>query len=278
MARIGVIGGGFSGAIAAYHVLKSLPAGAEIVVYEPNKDLGRGVAYANLPDHFLLNIPARLLSPFPDDPESFLRWVLDKRAAEARKFQQPDGSYYAPRAWFGTYMCDLLAQQINARRDVTLRHLRAPVRELSAESGRPVAMTDDGACVFDAVVLALGNAPSRPLPVRSGTNGSLSIVQSAWDLGQLPPPPRYARVTIVGTGLTMVDAVTDLVSRGHRGIITCVSRHGLFHNRSAGHNPEFTPPAEPLEKNIRAMTRQVRRWCVSLSETPCGLVTGGRIG
>jgi uncharacterized NAD(P)/FAD-binding protein YdhS len=264
MTSIGIIGGGFSGAIAAYHLLASLPTGSEIMVYEPNKDLGRGVAYADLPDHFLLNVPALLQSPCSDDPESFLRWVL-KRSDEALQYQQWDGAYYVPRAWFGTYMGELVADRVAQRSDISFQHVRAPIIGLRDDGGRPLGVTRDGARIFDAIVLALGNAPPRPLPVCTSNDRTPRVIQSAWELGQLPPPPPDAHIVIVGTGLTMVDAVADLAAKGHKGLITCVSRHGLFHNRSGGHNPEFSPPAEPLERTTRALTRQIRRWC-ELSE------------
>ncbi len=253
---IAIVGGGFSGAIVAYHLLGSLPAGAEIVVYEPDRDLGRGVAYADLPDQFLLNVPALLLGPIVEDQGAFLRWVQANRSAEMETFRQPDGVYFVPRAWFGTFMGDLVRDRAAAFSSVTLTHIRTPVLEVGAEDGQPSVRTVQGWRSFDAIVLATGTAPPRPL----ATSGSKTVpVLSAWDMGRQPVPAPDAHVVIVGTGLTMVDVVSDLVARGHRGRITGVSRHGMFHLRSGGHNPLFVPD-EPLETTTRLLLRQMRRW------------------
>jgi uncharacterized NAD(P)/FAD-binding protein YdhS len=264
MASVGIVGGGFSGAIAAYRLIGTLPSGSEIVIHEPNEDLGRGVAYAEGPDHFLLNVPARQQSPRSEDPEGFLRWML-KQHGDVTRFQQADGAYYVPRSWFGTYMRELVAERAASRRDVLLRHVRTPVVELKIDGAKPVGITRDGERAFDAIVLAIGNAPPRPIPVRTGNGPNPQVIQSAWGLNRMPSPEPDARIVIVGTGLTMVDAVADLAARSHKGPIVSVSRHGLFHQRSGGHNPEFIPPEEPIERTTRALMRQIRRWC-ALSE------------
>jgi uncharacterized NAD(P)/FAD-binding protein YdhS len=262
MTSVGIVGGGFSGAIAAYRLIGTLPAGSEIVIYEPNKDLGRGVAYAEGPDHFLLNVPARQQSPRSEDPEGFLQWLL-KQHGDALRFQQADGAYYVPRSWFGTYMREFLADRAASRRDVPLRHVKTPILELRSDGAKPIGVTREGARTFDAIILALGNAPPRPLPVRGGP--APQVIQSAWDLNQMPQLACDTCVVIVGTGLTMVDAIAELAARGHKGPIVSVSRHGLFHQRCGGHNPEFIPPGEPIERTTLALMRQIRRWC-ALSE------------
>jgi uncharacterized NAD(P)/FAD-binding protein YdhS len=260
MALVGIVGGGFSGAITAYRLIGTLPAGSEIVIHEPNKDLGRGVAYAEGPEHFLLNVPARQQSPCLEDPEGFLRWILERRG-DALRFQQGDGAYYLPRSWFGTYMRELVAEKAASRRDVSLHHLRTPIVALRSDGAKPIGVTRDDARTFDAIVLAIGNAPPRPLPVHAETGSAPQVIQSAWGLNRAPLPSSDARIVIVGTGLTMVDAVADLAARGRKGPLVSVSRHGLFHQRTGGHNPEFIPPEEPLERTTLALMRQIRRWC-----------------
>jgi len=43
-----IIGGGFSGAAAAFHLLRDAPAGLDVILVEPSGQLGRGLAYFNL--------------------------------------------------------------------------------------------------------------------------------------------------------------------------------------------------------------------------------------
>lgn len=260
MASIEIVGGGFSGAIAAYRLIGALPAGSEIVIHEPNEDLGRGVAYSDGPDHFLLNVPARQQSPCAEDPEGFLKWML-ARHGDVSRFQQADGAYFVPRSWFGTYMSELLAERAAARPRVSLRHVRTPITGLRGDGSKLIGLTRNGTRTFDAIVLALGNAPPRPLPILAEEGRAPPVIQSAWEVDTVPLPSADARVVIVGAGLTMVDVVTNLAARGHKGPIVSVSRHGLLHRRSGGHNPEFVPPDEPLGRTALALVRQVRRWC-----------------
>ncbi|HEX8216216.1 MAG TPA: FAD/NAD(P)-binding protein, partial [Allosphingosinicella sp.] len=97
--RAAVIGAGLSGALQALHLLRE---GADRVrLIERARTPGRGVAYGtDRPEH-LLNVPARRMSAFPDDPDHFVRWYAELHGGGAED--------YAPRMIFGDYMQELLA-------------------------------------------------------------------------------------------------------------------------------------------------------------------------
>src|SRR5690606_19960836 len=70
----------------------------------------------------------------------------------------------------------------------------------------------------EAAILATGNeGPSLP-PVPWRYVG--------WSNAPMPDLPPDAPVAIVGTGLSMVDAVVSLLDAGHKGHITAISRRG----------------------------------------------------
>lgn len=258
MAHVGIVGGGLAGAAAGYWLVRLCPGGTTVTVFEPAESLGRGIAYQQAPDHLLLNVPARYLSPVPGDQQHFLRWLIANRIADLFRFREPDGAFFVPRAWFGDYIASMLSDAVKRRRGaVELRHERAAV--LSIEAGeRPGVVTGVGTHAVDHLILTLGVAPPRRLPVRPDT--TCKVVQSAWQLFAEPPFPSAWKVAIVGSGLTMADAVAELSVRGHKGPITVVSRHGLMPHVSGGHLPEYELPSEPLEKSARLLMRQVRRW------------------
>lgn len=258
MVHIAIVGGGFAGAVSVLWLLRSCPDGTAITVLEPAETLGRGTAYQKGPDHFLLNVPARYISPIPGDPEHFLRWLIGNRISDLFRFIEPDGAFFVPRSWFGDYMESLLVAATRRRAgSVRFVHRRETVRAIAP--GNPIRIiTDGGYIAADHLVLAPGNAPPRQLRVRDDV--ACRVVQSAWMLAKEPPFPPDRRVAIVGAGLTMADVVSDLERRGHTGPIAVVSRHGRMPHVSGGHLPEYTLPDEPIAATARGLLRQVRRW------------------
>jgi uncharacterized NAD(P)/FAD-binding protein YdhS len=257
--RIAIVGGGFSGAVAAICAIERASPGTTICIYEPNAELGRGVAYATGPDHYLLNVVAHTLAIRPGLAGDFLAWALDTKP-EATLYEELDGSYYFPRSWFGTYVGEKLRVAIAARsRDVQFVHRRAVVRELKPTKNGLVIVDHIDRQVFDTVVLALGSAPPRPLAINTSAQSRPQVVQSAWDIADHPIAPG-ARIVIVGTGLTMADVVAELDARGHVGTIACVSRHGRMPHVSGGYLRPFVPPQADPAMRASALLRRVRDW------------------
>ncbi len=262
--RCAIIGGGFAGAAVAIALLRALPSGHSIAIYEPCADLGRGIAYANGPDHHLLNIAAHTIAVVPEHEESFCDWVR-RRFSEVEDYRAADGAYYFPRAWFGTYMRELVAAAAASNKGVELTHVRQAAQSIRHSNGRFIVRAPDGERTFERVVLAVGNGPISPLRVFG--SGTMPIVaQSAWafDASDIPAS---ARVAIVGSGLTMADVVAELDARGFRGPIVCISRSGRRPHDSLGYRPEFTP-SSPLDipTTARQLVRNVRRWAAESIE------------
>src|SRR5579875_1247003 len=97
---IAIIGGGVSGTLTAYHLLRQ-NADAHVVVIDPRHKLGLGLAYSTPSLRHLLNVPAGKISALPDEPDHFLNWLRVSHDAEA----QP--TTFAPRAVFGRYIHSL---------------------------------------------------------------------------------------------------------------------------------------------------------------------------
>ena len=144
-ARAAVIGGGLSGTLQAIHLLRE---GAErVLLIERGRAPGRGVAYGtDRPEH-LLNVPARRMSAFPDDPDHFVRWFAARGGGTAEDF--------APRMLYGDYVVELL-EKAGDRIEV----IRGEA--VAVDRGR-VSLGGGHAIEADCVVLALGNfAPATP--------------------------------------------------------------------------------------------------------------------
>lgn len=233
--RAAVIGGGASGALQALQLLKQ---GAErVTLIERARAPGRGVAYStDRPEH-LLNVPARRMSAFPDEPDHFARWY-----GEADSF--------APRIRFGDYVEELLAAA-----GERLEIVRGEAVDLAEGA---VLLGDGRRIAADAVVLALGNfAPATPRGIDPEALGE-RWVADPWSSDWAAGLGEGDTLLLLGTGLTAVDAALTLDAAGFGGRIVALSRRGLK-PRSHAAREAMGAPEEPLEPNCIAMLRRVRR-------------------
>jgi uncharacterized NAD(P)/FAD-binding protein YdhS len=262
---VAVIGAGFSGSMTAVHLLG---AGARVILAEASGRFGPGVAYGTDDEAHLLNVPAGRMGAWPDRETDFLRWLHERQPAGAAPI---DTGAYVPRRWFGRYVAEILGRAAASGPGVLERR---PERALSLDP-RPdhavVAFERSAPVRADRVVLALGNADPLDPPVpHAGFFDSPRYFRSPWapGVGTIWPD---STVLLLGTGLTMYDAVLSLVARGHRGKIVAISRRGL---RPQPHRSPSRPPArlEPwpeldawpgglteLLKLVRRRVRDARR-------------------
>ena len=246
---IAIIGGGVSGALTAYHLVR-LSTPARIVIIEPRAELGLGLAYSTANIQHLLNVPAGKISALPDQPNHFLGWVranYDPGATPAD---------FIPRLIFGKYIQSLLAAA------PAIEHLQTSAIDLQIDKRELARLTlgNGTQLLADAVVLATGNFNPAPFPgVSSEAEKNGAYRHSAWDEGTYANLPPHAPVTLIGTGLTAVDVLLKLRESGHRGIITAISRHGVFPNRHQPYAPLSGPAITGTPTTARALLSEVRQ-------------------
>jgi uncharacterized NAD(P)/FAD-binding protein YdhS len=235
-AAVAVVGGGAAGALQALH-LKQAGVGP-VTLIERARTPGRGVAYSTTRPEHLLNVPARRMSAFNEDPDHFTRWFAARVGGGAEDF--------APRMAYGNYLSELLAEaEIAAVRgeaiDVTDKVLLSDGREIEA----------------DAVVLAPGNfKPATPRGIDTAALGGLWI-DDPWSRGIADGLGPSDIVLLLGTGLTAVDAALTLEATGFAGRIVALSRRGLA-PRVHGPREPMVAPGEDLPPSCVAMLRRVR--------------------
>ena len=99
---VAIIGGGFTGATLAAQLLSKSEGSVSVILIEKNARLGHGVAYGTRCTEHLLNVRARNMSAYPDDPEHFFEWArLNHDPAVS-----PDD--YLPRSVYGQYVESVL--------------------------------------------------------------------------------------------------------------------------------------------------------------------------
>jgi uncharacterized NAD(P)/FAD-binding protein YdhS len=261
MTTIAIIGGGFTGAAVAYHLAKARVA-ADIVVYEPRRQLGAGLAYGGRDSTHRINVPATRMSLLPDDETHFARWLEKSGALSRDPLALSGGEAYPRRQDFGRYVDAQLQPLIAARR---VRHVNdAVVSVTRADAGWRIVTAGGGEeRRADIVVIATTHpAPSVPRELL-GVAKDPRLVANALADGALLTIGREERLLIVGTGLTAADIVASVEARGHVGPIVMISRRGL---RSRGHAPQpfaaegdfTTRPARKASELLARVRRAVR--------------------
>ncbi len=238
---VAVIGAGFSGLLTALHLVKD-PAGPRVRLIERGGAFGRGAAYSTgNPDH-LLNVRVANMSAYPDDPDHFTRWLSGHDGWQAH-------GGFVTRGVYGDYLQDLLRQG--------LKH--TPAGRLLLEGDEAVDVQRNGAgwtvklalgreIAAEAVVLALGvMRPAAPHAATEALTSSRRYMGDPWD-PKARLDPEVDEVLMIGTGLTMVDAVITLWRPGRR--FWAISRRGLIpqtHASTAVRPPFELRAGSPLE-------------------------------
>nr|WP_315446619.1 FAD/NAD(P)-binding protein [uncultured Pseudomonas sp.] len=266
-ADILIIGGGLSGTMLAVQLLR-LPGQRKILIIEPRAELGRGEAYSAVELGHTLNGNAARMSVDPDNPDDLTQWLTEHIAAggwpQSSEQQVPVCELFPPRGLFGVYVQQRLAEarKVGEQYGSTVGHICAEVIDLQTEAESVQVTLNDGQHIRGAyAVLATGMFPAARTPQKesSGLNAAALDPWAVAAMRQLDP---LSTVLIIGSGLTMVDAVVSLEQAGHRGPIEVFSRHGLLpHVRRQ-------PPAwvdflaeDHSIRSPRQLLRELRRHC-----------------
>ncbi len=167
-----------------------------------------------------------------------------------------------PRGLYGRYIQSLLADQLGAEtgnRNLYLFPDEAVDLGLSGE-GAVIQMSGGRPVKVDAVVLAVGNFPPQVPSGAEALAGSPAYVPNPWDYEATRAISHDAPLLVIGSGLTMVDFVLNMLDRGHRGPIHALSRRGLLPHRHAPSPPPVPWICEddlPLSKQILKMRTAV---------------------
>lgn len=240
-----IIGGGASGVLLAVHLLRQPDPELRVTLLERQGSFGQGLAYSALQRQHRVNVPARGMSAFADDPGDFWRWL------QAREPGRHASSFvFVPRRLYGVYLESVLREAAEAHPGRLV--VRAEAAEALHETGHcvEVILANGTSIASRAAVLAVGHetqpARGRGIAVRAGS------------LADTPLDPD-ASVLILGSGLSMVDAWVSLSEAGHRGPITVVSRNGLLPQSHRDVAPiELSAADVPFGTSLTYFTQWIR--------------------
>src|SRR3954469_8915888 len=228
--RVVIVGGGAAAVVAAVHLFRHADPEnrLEVHVVERRGEGAPGLAYRPTPPRHLVNNFAARLSAVDGDPDHLLRWCRAQGLGT-------EPTSFVRRQTYGTYLADVL-DGIEVPAGSALSRTSGTVRDVvRAGDGLEVHVGRDQRLAADKVVLALGNPPPRR-ELGLERLGSVYVGDPwAGDLHELIG--EATDVLLLGTGLTMVDAVVTLHDRLPLTRFTAMSRSGLLpaaHRRMTG--------------------------------------------
>jgi uncharacterized NAD(P)/FAD-binding protein YdhS len=246
-----VVGGGFSGAMSAVNIARLSERPLHVVVVNDGGSVGRGVAYGLRRPEYLLNVAARNMSAFPDEPDHFLQWLQTRAEFELTPEVELRERFVA-REIYGDYLRSIVQHHLQSPGELTVISSEFVTGEAvdvePQESGCLVHLADGSALEANRVVLATGNEPPAPLGGSEELASHPAWVENPWQAWEQRLPPTDGSIVILGTGLSAVDAIITLRELGWMGRIHAVSRHGWFphaHFRGIEY-PEFPPEGVDL--------------------------------
>ena len=266
-ADILIVGGGLSGTMLAVQLLR-LPGQRRIVIIESRSELGRGEAYSATELGHTLNGNAARMGVDPDNADDLTQWLTDFIAAggwpQSDEQHVPIPELFPPRGIFGLYVQQRLAeaQVLGAANGSSVEHVRAEVVDLVTDDrGVSITLADGTLLRGVQAVLATGMFAAARTPQRDSNELNAAAVDP-WDVNAMRQLDPHGRVLIIGSGLTMVDAVVSLEEAGHRGPIDVFSRHGLLPHvrRQPPAWPDFLGEDHSL-RSTRQLVRALRAQC-----------------
>lgn len=247
-----IVGAGFSGLMAAFHLVEQANTPFSLTLLDPAPEMGLGLAYATPDDAHLLNVRANRMGAIAGNPGHFWEWLA---ARPEGKNYTPDS--FVPRAIYAHYLRDLRQRMLDgaAAKNIRVTHVLSNARNVTRRGEAFVVHDSHGhAFTADAVLLASGNpmpALSRMIPGADMLESEV-ILPSAWDAAELEARiatlPPQGTLFILGAGLTMVDTVLTLHRGGFRGRMIALSRHGHL---PLPHKDGLPPPGPSAAEEIR---------------------------
>lgn len=256
--RIAIIGGGFSGVALAAALHRYAKQPIEIYLFEKTGQFGAGEAYRTPYVWHLLNARAGEMSALEDDPEQFVRW-LKTHAATYLDPAVPHARQFLPRMLYSQYLCNLMTTIFRDGSGKCQLHLIPDeITDLVHENNDTINLTTKNGKVYtvDKTVLAIGNNPPAPFPYTLPK--TIRCIENPWDYTELKSIPSDVPVMIVGTGLSMIDAVLTLHHQKHRGKIYALSRRGLLPLPHTENCHKANVDVAMLPRDVKTMMKALR--------------------
>ncbi|WP_040778343.1 FAD/NAD(P)-binding protein [Nocardia pneumoniae] len=248
--HIGIVGAGMATVALLDALAGSAAKPGAITVFESSSAVWRGRAYQRDQESVRVNAPPMAMTARGGDLDHYLRW-LGERPELARFLDEGLGLPVVPRAVYGRYLEHTAETAIaNLRQDGwRVSVVNSGVTGFSRDPNATLHTADGGTFPVDRAVLSIGGGQPRD---SYGLADMPGYVHEPYPLhGRLVGVAADRHVAVIGSGLTAVDIVTGLVSRGHTGPISLMSRSGVLpavQQRPIRYEPRYLTPEYALQR------------------------------
>lgn len=218
---IAIVGGGISGTLTVLNCIKQSQSPLKIIWFDANNQFCKGLAYSSSEELHLLNVRANNMSLFVDEPNHFVDWL---------KYLHPHFSDldFVPRKIFGEYIQYTYDKLKNANSLVSIIQVIEEVIDIKKNSNEFEVITTQTYQV-QKLVLAFGNfLPAHPRSISQEFIDSENYFQNAFHSNLVKQIASKKHLTIIGSGLTMIDVVMSLYHHHFSGKITIISPHAYI--------------------------------------------------
>jgi uncharacterized NAD(P)/FAD-binding protein YdhS len=267
--RIAIIGGGFSGTMTAVNLARLAKRPLHVTIINGQRPLGRGNAYGTRRMEHLLNVAARNMSAFPDQPDHFLQWLRTRSEFDAMP-ERELRERFIPRMIYGDYLRSIMQHHLQAAdgmTPVTAEFIDAEAVDIEPDG--TIHLTNGNKIAADRIVLACGNEVPAELPGADTLQKHPAWIGNPWLPWEQRLPTDGGSIILLGTGLTTVDAILTVRTLGWQGTIHAVSRHAwLPHAHFRGiEYPDFPPAGVDLaELGLKNLIELIEEHCARLRE------------
>jgi uncharacterized NAD(P)/FAD-binding protein YdhS len=230
--KIVIIGAGFSGTTLAIRLAKEAVDAHIFLIEKSTEHLFRGAAYIKYNDSHLLNVKASDMGAMSENPNEFFEWLNQKYPNVFR----PDE--FVSRSLYGDYLTELISPLIDKK--ITI--IQDEIIDLDQEN--KLVLGKKESYQADEVVLSVG----------------ANYFQEKFDKSLLA----HKSIQILGTGLSAIDFINELVLSGYQGNIHLYSRRALLPMvHEASNNLKFEFDSKGIRlldlfKKIRFATKSQR--------------------
>jgi hypothetical protein len=231
---ISVIGGGFCGTVAVIQLLRLftvshsesvLPERLIINWLDSSGWFGRGLPYRQQErsednQKLILNQPAALMSPFPEEPDAYTKWL-------AREHPHYTHACFTPRSLFGDFLEHSLDEAERAAastgRSFTINRRREKAKAIDA-CDYSIVCGECGVRVSnDAVIVATGHHVRDNFQHLVGTP---HYIDAPFDVARFRSLglERLNQIILIGGGPSAIDAARILDGLGYRGSYRVIAR------------------------------------------------------